>query len=119
VKSKNAILENNSKPKPITQHVLGERKTGFIFSPMRNNTLMNGWMLYFARWAYSNYITSGQRISTKGRIAFAPVTPSRAKPRFRRNALSLKTSLQPCAAAALAAYSLMYSNGEQKKCHLL
>ena len=56
---------------------------------------------------------------TKGRIAPALVTPaageSIAKPRFRRDALPLRTSLQPRAAAAFDAYTVSnaFELGEQ------
>jgi len=50
---------------------------------------------------------SGQRISTKGRIAPALVNPAAGesilKPRFRRDE---RTSLQPRAAAVFAAYAV-------------
>ena len=63
-------------------------------------------------------ITSGQRILTKGRIAPALVTPaageSTLKPRFRRDALSLLTSMQPRAAAVFAAYAFQWERKTPK-----
>jgi len=61
--------------------------------------------------------TSGQSISTKGRIAHALVITTAAgepflKPRFRRDALPLRTSLQPRAAAGVfCLHSPMHFNG--------
>jgi len=55
--------------------------------------------------------TSGQRILPKDRTAHPLASPLAAaesirKPRCRRDALPLRTSLQPRAAAALAAYTV-------------
>ena len=53
----------------------------------------------------SRRLTSGQRILTQGRVIPALVTPaageSTLKPRFRRDALPLQTSLQPHTAAGV------------------
>jgi len=67
---------------------------------------------------------SGQRVLTKGRIAPTLAASSILKPRFRRNAPSLRTSLQPRAAAAVASNvfqctpNIARSNGTSEPPHI-